>query len=75
MKITRSDLRQMILEMNPDGTISSDEDSREEALEEIAISQLEALLTYVNEEAFEIGIRSLHKATTISELPVNLRVV
>ena len=41
--------------MNPDGTISPDEDSREEALEEIAVSQLEALLNYVNEEALEIG--------------------
>lgn len=55
MKITRNDIRKIILEMNPDGTISPDEDEEEEALYEVTVSQLEALCTHVNEKAIEIG--------------------
>ena len=55
MKITRSDIRKIILEMNTDGTISPDEDAAEEVLYELATSQLEALLNQVNEQALEIG--------------------
>lgn len=55
MKITRNDIRKIILEMNPDGTISPDEDEAEEVLYELAISQLEALLVQVNEQALDIG--------------------
>ena len=58
----RSELRQIIkeeieniLEVNPDGTISPDEEEREEELIREIGDQLYELVTYAYEEAYKIG--------------------
>ncbi len=63
MKISKSQLRQIIkeektrlvLEMNPDGTISDDEDeARYDLLANVEV-QIDELVQYINDEADRIG--------------------
>lgn len=63
MKLTKNQLRQiikeeknkLILEMNPDGTISYDEDFQEDQLMEYAVMQIIGLTNFVRTKAAEIG--------------------
>ena len=63
MKITKRQLRRIIkeekerlmLEMNPDGTVSEDEEEMEEDLQKSAMMGLNELLDMVEAEAYKIG--------------------
>ncbi len=63
MKIKKSDLKKIIaeekaklvLEMNPDGTISDDEDAREADLMDETLRELDNMIQGVKAEADEIG--------------------
>ena len=63
MKVTKRQLRQIIkeekekilTEMNPDGTISDDEEDLEKLLTEYAVNQIIGLTYYVITKAEEIG--------------------
>lgn len=63
MKVTKRQLRQIIkeekekilTEMNPDGTISSDEEFQEDQLMEYAVMQIIGLTNFVRTKAAEIG--------------------
>lgn len=62
MKVTKRQLqriiaeeKQRLAEVNPDGTISADEDVREEELEGEILRELDNLIQAVRAEADEIG--------------------
>ena len=63
MRITKRQLKQIIkeeksklvLEMNPDGTISDDEEDERAALIEYVENQIYMLVQYVQEEAGRVG--------------------
>ena len=63
MRLTKRQLRQIIkeekekilTEMNPDGTISYDEDFQEDQLMEYAVMQIIGLTNFVRTKAAEIG--------------------
>ena len=62
MKITKRQLKRIIAEekqrlaeVNPDGTISADEEDREEELEDEILRELDNLIQAVRAEAAEIG--------------------
>ena len=55
MKITKGQLRKLIREMNPDGTISAGEDEERHDLLASAEIQVDELIQYVRDEAERIG--------------------
>jgi len=55
MKITKRQIKRIIREMNPDGTISPDEDDQREDLLAHAEVAIDELIQYVIDEADRIG--------------------
>ena len=55
MRVTRCQLRRIIREMNPDGTISAGEDEARHDLLATAEIQIDELIQYVRDEADRIG--------------------
>ena len=55
MKITRSQIRKIIKEANPDGTISDDEDNERDIFMADVEEQAEELVRFIQMEAERIG--------------------